>query len=201
MTIVNASKGACLILLWLLGCALDAHAESIAFECRGYRLSTNEHARLTNQLAALQRKRDQLFHAATTNGLEMSKEARGEASRLGSAINSNKLQFIRMLLPIVSNRFAVRPGARFGHAMTIEGKPLIFGGITGFPRDNTGQSVHSSAYPGDDSLWSPGNWWLYYDNSRQCEMTGGVFGNEDEMLFELGADGRLILVVEPRLSK
>lgn len=201
MKIVEVSKGVCLTSIWLLCHALDASAESIAFEYRCYRLSTNEIAQLTNQLAPLQRKRDQIFHTATTNGQGMSKEARSEASRLSSAINSNKLQFIRTLSPIVTNRLAVRPGARFDHAMTVEGKPLRFGGITGWPRDNTGQSVHTSPYPGDDSLWSPGNWWLYYDNSQRDAMTGAAFGDKDQLLFDIGADGRLFLVVEPRMSK
>jgi hypothetical protein len=132
------------------------------------------------------------------------KLTRNEMQRLAqpsSAIHSNKLQFFQTLTPVSTNRLAVRPGERFDHSMALDGKSLRFGGITGMPRDNTGQLIYGSTSGGNNSLYTFGNWWLYYDNSRKGAMTGAAFVDKHQMFFKVSNYQRLFLIVVPRLNR
>jgi hypothetical protein len=164
MTTTSVTNAVCLILA--MCCSLSAQPETIEFDYRCYKLTTNEMQRLAHP---------------------------------SLAIHSNKLQFFQTLTPVSTNRLAVRPGERFDHSMTLDGKALRFGGITGMPRDNTGQLIYGSPSGGDNRLYTPGNWWLYYDNALISGMRGSVFVDKHQMFFNVSTYKRLFLIVVPRL--
>jgi len=199
MRIATIASGLCLIVA--LPCNLNARPETIEVEYRCYNLTTNEMQRLTHRLEPVRQKRENLLRAARTNSQAAAEELRREAWHLDSVIHSNKLQYFETITPVSTNRLAVRPGERFDHTMTLGGKELRFGGITGRPRDNTGQTIYRSASRSNDDVYTFGDWWLYYDNTQKSGMTGAAFVDKHPMFFELSTYKRLFLIVVPRLHR